>query len=475
MAGSSRARIALYARISLDRRDGEGVARQLADCREVVAKRWPKAEVLEFVDNDISAFRRRRRPKYDRLIAELQAGQLTAVVAYHPDRLYRRLTDLEAFIDAVGVTGTEVVTVKAGDVDFSSASGRMIAGILGAVSKHESERMGERVARAMRERAVQGRHAGGGIRAFGLTADRTALVPLEADELRRTAANLLVGATWGTEVRRLNAAGIRNSTGNQWYVGQLRRTITSPHVAGLRTYHGEIVGDAEWPAILDRDTWDLLRADAAQRRRGRPPSDRHLLTGLLACSRCGRNLLANRRRHLPGGYVYRCAPVATTTGRGCGGISIAADRAEDHVTSVVGSWLDDPIFLGELDAYVAYGDASLAGAQAELDEIERRQAHLDTQWSTGDIDDTRFDRMSATLAGRRTDVEARILGAPRHARITITSADMRAGWDGLTLPERREAIRLLAHTPIIITPATTPDRQRLQPEERITLRPAWED
>jgi DNA invertase Pin-like site-specific DNA recombinase len=39
----------IYARISLDRRDGEGVARQLADCHELAAKRgW---DVAEYVDN----------------------------------------------------------------------------------------------------------------------------------------------------------------------------------------------------------------------------------------------------------------------------------------------------------------------------------------------------------------------------------------------------------------------------------------
>ena len=331
--------VGVYARISLDRRDGEGVARQLADCRQLAAERWPDAQITEYCDNDLSAFRARRRPEYDRLLADLRAGRLVAVVAYHPDRLYRRLADLDDLIDAVQGAGVEVATVKAGDVDMATASGRMIARILGSVARHESERIGERVSRVKRERAAQGRPAGGGLRPFGLTADRSALVPDEADALRQAAAAVLDGESFGVVVNRLNDAGVRNTTGRQWTIGNLRRTMTSPHVAGLRSYQGEIVGAATWPPILDRGTWERLRAAAATRRRGRPPSDRHLLTGLLACSKCGRTLWANQRRNR--GYEYRCSPAATTTGRGCGALSIAAEPLERLIPEMIFAAIDD--------------------------------------------------------------------------------------------------------------------------------------
>src|SRR5690606_3784527 len=133
-------RVGIYARISLDRRDGEGVARQLADCRELAKSRgW--TDLVEYVDNDISAFRAKRRPEYERLLEDLHARRLSAVVAYPPARIYRKPADLEAFIDAVQAAGAEVATVRAGDVDLSTASGRMVARILGSVSRHESERI----------------------------------------------------------------------------------------------------------------------------------------------------------------------------------------------------------------------------------------------------------------------------------------------------------------------------------------------
>jgi hypothetical protein len=162
----------------------------------------------------------------------------------------------------------DVVTVKAGDMDLSSATGRMVAGILGSVARGESERMGKRVSRAKQQRAAQGRPAGGGLRPFGYEADRITLHPIEAPALAEAAARVAAGGTYNEEAQRLNDAGLRTSGGRHWTIGSLRRAATSPRVAGLRAYKGEIVGPAVWPAIVDPDTWEQLRTEAASRRRG---------------------------------------------------------------------------------------------------------------------------------------------------------------------------------------------------------------
>ena len=467
-------RVGIYARISLDRRDGEGVARQLADCREIAKARWPDAEVVEYVDNDISAFRAKRRPEYERLLDDLRAKRLSAVVAYHPDRLYRRPADLESFIDAVQAAGAEVATVRAGDVDLSTASGRMVARILGAVSRQESERIGERVARAKHERARQGRAAGGGLRPFGLTADRTAVVEDEARVLREVADAILAGRSWRSQVDRLNAEGMRTTAGNQWTIGTLRRTLTSPYVAGLRSYRGEIVGATAWPAIIDQDTWELLRAGASARRRpGRPPKRQRLLSGLLACCHCGSPLYvgqASRRR----GDVYRCAKVARTDGTGCGRLTIAADLADRTVSDTVADWLQHPTFLAELDAWLAYGDEAAAEALAELSEIERQQVVLAQRWADGKLPDAAYEAAVATLARRQAEVEARLDGRARASASDLTGADIAAAWEALTTDERREVISLVATIPIVVTPGRD-DQQRVVPaQERLQLRPAWD-
>ncbi len=63
-------------------------------------------------------------------------------------RLHRSPRELEDFIQLIDRTGTTVETVKAGAWDVSTSHGRLVARMLGAVSRAESERTGERVARA---------------------------------------------------------------------------------------------------------------------------------------------------------------------------------------------------------------------------------------------------------------------------------------------------------------------------------------
>ena len=53
----------------------------------------------------------------------MRSGQVRAVIAWHPDRLHRRIVELEAFIDLLDTRGVEVRTVTAGDLDLSSALG----------------------------------------------------------------------------------------------------------------------------------------------------------------------------------------------------------------------------------------------------------------------------------------------------------------------------------------------------------------
>src|SRR4051794_35100235 len=116
---------AIYTRISDDREQtGLGVQRQEDDCRKLAKRRGWKVKRV-YCDNDISAFKGRRRPEYERLCADIGKGDIDSVIAWDPDRLHRSTTELETFIALVEQTGAKVETVNAGEYDLSSATGRM--------------------------------------------------------------------------------------------------------------------------------------------------------------------------------------------------------------------------------------------------------------------------------------------------------------------------------------------------------------
>lgn len=80
---------AIYARISSDQAgDGLGVKRQVEDCRKTAQDRgWTVHD--EYVDNDISAYSSKMRPRYEAMLSHIAQGYVDAVLVYHLDRLTR--------------------------------------------------------------------------------------------------------------------------------------------------------------------------------------------------------------------------------------------------------------------------------------------------------------------------------------------------------------------------------------------------
>jgi site-specific DNA recombinase len=87
-------------------RDGDqlGVRRQVADC-EALADRRGWMVVERYVDDDVSAYAGAGRPEYRRLLEDLDAGHLDAVLVWHLDRLHRQPKELEEFFDFVDAAG----------------------------------------------------------------------------------------------------------------------------------------------------------------------------------------------------------------------------------------------------------------------------------------------------------------------------------------------------------------------------------
>lgn len=164
---------AIYCRISLDRSgDGLGVERQEELCRKLADDRgWPVAEV--YVDNDRSAFSGKPRPAYARMLTDIEAGERDGVICVDLDRLTRRPSELEVFMDLADRCGIALANVS-GDTDLSSSDGRFKARIMGAVARQESERKGERIHREA-EQAAQRGVPRGSRRPFGYEFDRITL------------------------------------------------------------------------------------------------------------------------------------------------------------------------------------------------------------------------------------------------------------------------------------------------------------
>lgn len=172
-------RAAIYLRISQDREaDGLAIERQRADCENLAKfRRW---EIVEtYIDQSKSATdKTKKRPDYDQMISDWEAGAFDAIICWDLDRLTRQPRQLEDWIDRAEERGLALVTAN-GDADLSTDGGRMYARIKAAVARGEVDRKSARQTAAHQQRAKQGRPPKG-VRPLGYTT-ASDQIPIEAN------------------------------------------------------------------------------------------------------------------------------------------------------------------------------------------------------------------------------------------------------------------------------------------------------
>lgn len=280
-------KVAIYARMSEDIPGNQaGVTRQIEDCRQL-AQRHGWRVVAEFVDNDMSAWSRRERPEFSRLLTSIRAGLISAVVVWHTDRLTRRIRELVDYVEAVESANVSTITVTAGPLDLTTAAGRMQVHLLGTLAEYESSHRSERVARAMQQGAEKGAFHGGR-RCFGYEKDGITIRVDEAVVIRHIIEAIVAGESLRSIVSGLNRSGKTTATGKSWTSTAVRALAKSPRLAGIRVHRG-LEYPAAWPAIVDETEWRIavaiLNSDE-RRTNNRGNAVQYLGSGLYVCGVC---------------------------------------------------------------------------------------------------------------------------------------------------------------------------------------------
>lgn len=441
-------RAALYCRISRDRTGAHlGVDRQEEDCRELADRLgWTVATVN--ADNDLSAYSGKPRPGYRALLDHLRAGRADAVIAWHTDRLHRSPTELEEFISICETHGVMVQTVKAGEIDLATPSGRAVARTLGAWARHEVEHAIERQQRAKRQAAEAGKYRGGR-RAFGYLADGVTIAESEAEVIREMARRVLEGESLRSIAHDLTGRGSTGTSGGVWHGASVRDVLIKPRTAGLIEHHGEVVGEALWPAVLPPETWRAVRAvlTAAGRSQPKAAPRRWLMSGLALCGLpgCGLPVRITAQRSSNGKTQrpnYRCSgrPVH---------VSRAANHVDDLVAAVVVGRLAKPDAATLLQS--TSGLVDLGALHTEANGIRARMNEMAELFATDAIT---LEQLTAGTAGRRARlaqldsiIAASTVASPLDG--LIGAEDVEAVWSGLSLEKRRAVVDALVKVTIL--------------------------
>src|SRR5207249_4335785 len=118
----------------------------------------------------------------------------------------------------------------------------------------------QRIRRKALELAQLGKVSGGGTRAFGFEDDRVTVREPEAKIIREGARRVLKGQSLRSICNDFNRRGYQTSAGKRWEQGSLSRMLQSARISGRREHYGKVTAKAEWPAIIDAEQSDRLRA-----------------------------------------------------------------------------------------------------------------------------------------------------------------------------------------------------------------------
>lgn len=438
-------RTAIYARISKDDGEALGVGRQVDDCEKLAAQKdWSVTE--RYIDNNVSASKNRPRPAYERMIADVEAGALDAVVVWDIDRLTRKPMELETFIELADRHHLSLASVG-GEIDLSSPQGRLTARIKGGVARHEAEQMGRRIRRKQEENARTGRSYHGqtpfGYDRATVTRDgheRRMLVPhpVEGPLVQEAYRRLLDGdSLWGI-TRDWKVRGIVGKRGNSIRGNVLGNMLRRPVYAGKRSWNGEIVGDGEWDALVSWD--DYSRAGAILNAPGRfhlhGTAPKYLLSGIARCGACGEKMRPKvQKGRVPSLVCYECQKVTRSM-----------KPLDEYVTEVIVERLRGM----ELDLSDPEDGTAHAEAIAARDAIVTRMDELADAMASGEIAVRVASRSSARLEADLAAAEERVLAtAPNPTLAAATGASAAEAWEASPLEQKRQIIRDLAHITVM--------------------------
>jgi DNA invertase Pin-like site-specific DNA recombinase len=404
------------------------------------------------------------RPGWQSVIADVKTRRASAVLAEDLDRALRDPRDLEDLLDACAQTGasarslTGSLTLTNGGNDGEIFMARVMVAQAHKSSSDTSRRVRDAKARYF------GQTYQGGLRPFGYAhvADtekyhRTLmLIPDERDLIVAAVADILErDISLAAIVRDWNRRGAVSVTGKPWTSPKLRCVLLKPAVAGLAVSGGELKV-APWPSIIERDTWEKLKAklEDPARRNTTGPEPKHLLSMIARCGAC-----------TDGAVLY-------SVGVGHGGGRGYACRNESWHLRRNGKHLDECVEAVVLEWLELYGKTALkppprrAGVnapalRAEAGRLRTAKRDQMKMHAAGKIDNDDLAEGLREIRDRLAVIDAQLAVSDQPDPLAeFREAPARAVWASLTLPRKRAIVRLLVEVTVYPTARRGPGFDR---------------
>lgn len=316
---------AIYARFSSDNQRDESIDAQVRACLEYAKQRG--IEIVHIYQDKALTATSDKRPDFQRMIQDGEAGRFEAVLIHKLDRFSRDRYDHAYYKQRLKKAGVVLISVLE-NLDNTPES-IILESVLEGMSEFYSKNLAREVKKGMYETALQCKHNGGKPPlGYDLDSERRYIInEQEADAVRLIFQLYASGHGYNTIVDKLREQGYTSKQGG--YIGKnsIHDILKNEKYAGVYTF-GKTTGGKSGPrnshspapnmlrvpggvpAIIDQETWDKVQDKMNSRKCGAFKAKRlYLLSGKIICGQCGGAMVGESTRNKRGEshYYYVCS------------------------------------------------------------------------------------------------------------------------------------------------------------------------
>ena len=313
-------RVAAYCRVSTDEEDQmNSLDTQVKYYTAKIAENpsWTMAGI--YADEGITGTRTDKREKFMSLMRDCEKGKVDLILTKSTTRFARNTVDSLSWIRKLRAMGIGVYFEEQ-NLDSLKAENETLLGFFSVMAQSESESISANIKWGIQKRMQNGTYS----LSFSLLGYRKGedgnpnIVPEEAEIVRKLFHMVLDGASLVMLKEYLESNHIKTPTGkDEWSVTVIRYMLSNEKYVGdvlyqktfrtdciskkTRVNRGEVTRyliSNHHPAIIDRDTFNLVQAELARRVNKRKKFDsaitdqgkysgKYALSELLICGSCG--------------------------------------------------------------------------------------------------------------------------------------------------------------------------------------------
>ena len=362
------------------------------------------------------------RPKFGSMLARVEAGEASGIIAWHPDRLARNSIDGGQIVYLLDQTHLQ--SLKFPTFWFENTSqGKFMLSIAFGQSKYYIDNLAENTKRGLRQKIRRGEFPGlapigyiNDVRIHTIIVDkRRAPLVRQAFELYSQGDKRLVDIA-----DFLASKGIKTKGGLPLKKDRIKKMLTNPLYYGHFRYAGE-VHEGKHTAIISKKLFDHVQATLERRGHKRKGvNEPQALCGLLACGGCNMAITAEKKvKHQKNGNVheyvyYRCSRKHKTIV--CKEPTITEPDLVEQLSDILQSYTLPKSWAVKLEAMLVEDEKKaeqssavlIADAQSKVQSLQIKLQRLLDSYLDQDIDQDTYRTKQADLMSSKKTLEEQI-------------------------------------------------------------------